>query len=110
MKMENKLSLELSEGKDMNEYLYELIKKAENDLKDLKTQEAFVDLKKSEVRSDCDFGVEFARIEENELKNKIDNFKLSLDNINALVNETKREVDPALVRRFNKVVCKSNNS
>jgi hypothetical protein len=105
--MEAKLSFELPEGKDMNEYLYELIKKAENDLKDLKTQEAFVDLKKNETRPDCDFGVEFTRFEENELKNKIDNFRLSRDRINTLINESSREVVPSLVRRFNRVASKS---
>ena len=108
--MEAKLSFALPEGKDMNEYLYELIKKAENDLKELKTQEAFVDLKKSETRPDCDFGVEFVRFEENELKNKIDDFRLSCEKINALISDSKREVDPVLARRFNKVVCKSRYS
>jgi len=105
--METSLSFELPEGKDMNEYIYELIKKAENDLRELKTQEAFIDLNKSESRTDCDFGKEFAQIEENELKDKIDNFRLSCGKINTLINESSHEVEPVLIRRFNKVVCKS---
>jgi len=92
-----------------NNALLKMIKNAENKLEDVKTQKAFVELKRSEVRPDCEFGKEFAKIEENNLTEKISDMQLLLDNINNTINTKKRKVKSEIFLRFNSLISQFQN-